>query len=338
VRVAFFAPSLGNEFSFYDVFVDVLRSAAATLDVELDVVDCQRSTERMLERGRTLVRSPRQVDYVLLPNYMGAGVELLPALDAAAVRAFVVPEGLSGGERAVLGEPRGRLQSWLGEILPDDAEAGYRLARALVEERVAPGRPTRVAILSGDQSSAGLARFRGWARLKAERSDVEQASFQYAGWERDKARRAASLMLRSQPEIDVIWAANDAMAMGALEAAREVGRRPGEDVLVGGIDLGYEALRCVAEGSLTVSVGGHFLDGARALVLLHDHYHGRDFEPLSRRSPLVSATSENAARHLRCVEGRCWRQVDFTRFSAARHDRPESPDFSLASLVAALPA
>ncbi len=187
------------------------------------------------------------------------------------MRVLVLAEGFSRGARATLGEPRLKHTNWLGEILPDDAEAGYLLAR--------------------------------------------------------------TLMLRSQPDIDVIWAANDAMALGALDAARTAGRAPGKDLFLGGIDLGYETLVAICEGSLTVSIGGHFLDGARAILLVHDHHRGLDFEPWKIRSPLVSATHENAGRCCRFFEERAWGTVDFTRFSRAGNPHAEPPGFSLDSLV-----
>jgi ABC-type sugar transport system substrate-binding protein len=338
MRTVFLAPSLGVEHSFYDVFADVVEVAAGQLHVSFSKVDCGRTAERFLECGRALAREARPPDYVLLPDYMDAARELVPALDGAGVRVFLVAEGLSGAARAVLGGPRQNHPNWLGEILPDDTEAGYLLAKTLVragrEAGIGAGRgKIQVGILSGDQSSAGLARFRGWARLKREDPGVEQASFQYAAWERDRARSATTLMLRSQPQIGVIWAANDAMALGALDAAREAGRVPGKDILLGGIDLGHEALVAVSEGSLAVSIGGHFLDGARALLLAHDHHHGRDFEPWTRRSPLVSATPESAAGYRRFVEARGWREVDFTRFSRTVRPDGEPPDFSLDSIL-----
>jgi len=336
-RVAFLAPSLGLEHGFYDVFTDVMKAAAGQLGIALQVVDCGKSAARMLESGSALAQSARRPDYVLLPDYLGTGQQLLPVLDGAGLRVLVLAEGFSRGARATLGEPRLKHRNWLGEILPDDTQAGYLLARTLTraarKRRTAEHPKVHVGILSGDQSSAGLARFRGWARLKAEAPDVEQASFQYAAWERDTARSAAALMLRSRAEIDVIWAANDAMALGALDAVRDAGRAPGKDVLLGGIDLSYEALVATDEGSLTVSIGGHFLDGARAILLVHDHHHGLDFEPWSRRSPLVSATPENAGPYCRFVESRAWRAVDFTRFSRARNSGAPTPDFSLESLV-----
>jgi ABC-type sugar transport system substrate-binding protein len=338
MKAMFLAPSLGLEYGFYDVFTDIMRVAATQLGIDLEVADCGKSADRMIDCARVLEDPARRPDYVLLPDYMGCGRDLLPMLDAAGVGVFFVAEVIAGGARATHGEPRGKYSRWLGEIVPGDDEAGYLLAKTLTREARARARTStdgkiHVGILSGDQSAAGLARFRGWHRLMGEEPDVERASFQYASWEREPAKGATALMLRSHPEIGVIWAANDAMALGAAAALREASRVPGKDVLLGGIDLGYEALVGVCEGTLAVSIGGHFLDGARALILLHDHHRGQDFEPWSRSSPLVVATAENAERYRRFVERRAWRAVDFTRFSRVRNPGADTPELSLESIV-----
>jgi hypothetical protein len=336
MKVAFLAPCLSIQGSFYDVFTDILRCAASQLGVELDVIDCSHSAERLVDEGRRLAGTSHGPDYVLLPDYLGSGRTLLPILDEAGLRVFFVVECLTKGARATHGEPRQKHRNWLGEIVPTDLDAGYCLAKTLTSQARAQGArdgKIQVGILSGDQSTAGNARFQGWLRLLSAEPDVQQTSFQYAGWERGPAKSAAALMLRSHPEIGVIWAANDAMALGAVEAVREAGRAPGEEVLLGGVDLGHEALVAVDEGSLAVSIGGHCLDGARALILLHDHFKGRDFDPWSRPSSLVSVTAENVGRYRRLFEGRAWGSFDFSRFSRIKNPSLQQADFSIESLL-----
>lgn len=45
-----------------------------------------------------------------------------------------------------------------------------------------------------------------------------------------------SVLFRRYPQTTAIWNASDGMALGAIEAARNAGRTPGEDVIVGGVD------------------------------------------------------------------------------------------------------
>jgi ABC-type sugar transport system substrate-binding protein len=190
-----------------------------------------------------------------------------------------------------------------------------------------------VGVLCGDQTTAGQALFQGWLNLRKERLDVVQVSVQNAAWEEREARSAAALMLRAHPEVTVVWAANDSMALGALDAVRAVGKEPGVDVLVGGMDLLARALERVADGQMTVTLGGHVLDGARSLLLVHDHLQGQDFEPFVQRSLLEPVTAALAPSYLRFLEQQAWRRVDFERFSRARRLGARAPALTFASLL-----
>ncbi|HEX8536538.1 MAG TPA: substrate-binding domain-containing protein, partial [Cystobacter sp.] len=149
-------------------------------------------------------------------------------------------------------------------------------------------------------------------------------------------QRKTFLLLRRYPELQAVWAANDDLAMGALQALEEAGRRPGEDVLVGGIDWTPEALEAVRAGRLVTSLGGHFLEGAWALVLLSDHHQGRDFasERLDWSTAFLPATRANVAGYLELLARPDWEAFDFRAFSKAANPRLKHYDFSLQTLFA----
>ena len=48
-----------------------------------------------------------------------------------------------------------------------------------------------------------------------------------ASWMSDVALRKTTLLLRRYPKLQAFWAANDVMALAALRALEEAGRRPG---------------------------------------------------------------------------------------------------------------
>jgi hypothetical protein len=121
------------------------------------------------------------------------------------------------------------------------------------------------------------------------------------------------------------------MALGALTAATAAGRRPGQDILIGGIDLMDRALTEVGRGTLEVSIGGHLIDGVRALILLHDHHEARDLERATRTTHLVAVKADEASRYLDLIQNRAWRTADFTRFSRRRN--PDAAELTLQGLL-----
>ena len=326
MKVTFVAPNIGITGTFYEIFTDFLSTAARQLKVELDVVDATKNRDNLLSRARAI--ASQRPDYMLVANYMSVGQELLAANAAAGVQTFFVVEALSGGELGSLASGTNRT-GYLGQIVPDDVEAGKMLAEILAEAARARGLADaagklHVGAIAGEHTQAGNARFRGLQSVLKQQREVVQAAFQYGAWEEAPAKDVAALMLKTAPQIRILWCANDAMALGALAAAVEAGRQPGKDILIGGIDLMDRALAEMAAGRIEVSIGGHVVDGIRALLLLYDHHEKHDLKPESRTTHLVAVRRDQADRYLRFMKDRAWRNVDFTRFSRVRN--PQAPE------------
>ncbi len=338
MKVAFLAPNVGNPGTFYGIFGDILSAAARQLRVEIELVDATKQRETMLARARAAVATSKRPDYMLLVNYMSVGQGVLASNAAAGVGTFFVVEGMASGELGTIGTVAGKPSGYLGQILPDDVEAGKMLGEILTSAARSRGLVDAAGVvhagaIAGEHTQAGNARFRGWQTVVKEHADVVQTGFQYGAWEEEPAKAVAALMLRAAPQISVLWCANDAMALGALAAAVEAGRHPGKDLLIGGIDLVDRALAEVASGRLEVSIGGHLVDGARALVLLHDHHEKRDLAPQARTTHLVAVRAQQAERYLRFVEERAWHEVDFTRFSRVMSPGGKAAELSLEALM-----
>jgi ABC-type sugar transport system substrate-binding protein len=339
MKVMLLAPNVGNPGTFYDIFSDFLRVAARQLRVEIEFVDATKQRETLLVRAREAVAAAKKPDFMLLVNYMSVGQEVLAANTAAGIGTFFVVEGMGGGELSTLTAAGGQPGGYLGQIVPDDVEAGKMLGEALTSAARARGLVdasgmVHVGAIAGEHTQAGNARFRGWQAVLKEHADVLQAGFQYGAWEEEPAKAVAALMLRAAPRISVLWCANDAMALGALAAAVEAGRHPGKDILIGGIDLVDRALAEVAAGRLEVSIGGHMVDGARAVVLLYDHHQKHDLTPQTRTTHLVAVRQPQAERYLRFMKERAWHSADFTRFSRVTNPAARS-EVSLEGLMGA---
>jgi len=81
---------------------------------------------------------------------------------------------------------------------------------------------------------------------------VKIVASQTANWERDQGFTVFQNMLQAHPEIDTVFACNDLMALGALEAIRAA-RRAGS-IRVIGFDAIEDARRAIADGTMAGSV------------------------------------------------------------------------------------
>jgi hypothetical protein len=317
--------------------------AARSLQVDLEVIECggaeqAAETEEMARVARELARRPVRPHYAIVSNTRFTALATIPILASAGIKTFLITEGLFFAERRELGDPGGKHPNWIGELLPDDEAAGARLGSIVIDAaraqgKVAPDGKVHVVGLNGTQTIASVMRYKGLKDLAAARDDVVLHDVLPALWSRSEAQRITRDLLQRFPETTAIWAANDTMALGAAEVAAELGRPPGKDVFVGGIDWAPFAFEKIEEGVFTASLGGHFLDGAWALTMLHDHHQGQTLEQPRSRSTWAAATAENLASYRKLYDETRWSKIDFTRFSRARNPELKAYDFSVESAL-----
>jgi ribose transport system substrate-binding protein len=144
---------------------------------------------------------------------------------------------------------------------------GGRIAGRFVAERL--GGQGRVAIVEGIPGhETGDSRLAGFRESIAEHPGITIVSSQTANWERDQAFNATQNVLQSHPDIDAIFAANDIMALGAVEAVAAAGRT-GEIVVVG-FDALEDARTAIDEGRMDATIAQYPREMGRLAVISAD--------------------------------------------------------------------
>jgi ribose transport system substrate-binding protein len=139
----------------------------------------------------------------------------------------------------------GKVVTFVGS---DDVEVGYKEARALFAKLDGKG---EVVVIEGIPSSpTSRDRSRGFARALAEFPGIELLESGVGNYARTDARTVMSAMLKNHPQIDGVIAANDAMALGALDVMRDAGRMA---TVVGANGI-LEAVKQIDAGALLASV------------------------------------------------------------------------------------
>lgn len=113
----------------------------------------------------------------------------------------------------------GKMLTFVGS---DDVAVGYKAASALILGLAGEG---RIVALDGTPS-ARTARDRtvGLRRALGENPGVALLGSRIGYLQAAPARTAMAELLKDHPQIDGVWAANDVMAFGALEALADTGR------------------------------------------------------------------------------------------------------------------
>ena len=69
-----------------------------------------------------------------------------------------------------------------------------------------------------------------------------------------KIKSVMEAMLKSQPKIDVVYAHNDDMGLGAIEAIEAAGKVPGKDIKIITVDAVKDGMTALSEGKINFIV------------------------------------------------------------------------------------
>ncbi len=307
---------------FWRTVGEFAEAVADDLGIRLETLYANRNHVRMVEQGRRVLQRDELPDYLLVVNEKRSAQPLLEAAAGKDVDVMLIMNALLPDQVEALGQARGRIDNWIGTLLPDNRFAGYKIAEEIIHaarRRNSADTPVHLGAIAGDEGTyASLERVRGLKQAAQDHDDVTIEQITMGHWRHDKAEQKTSGMLARYPDLNAIWAANDPMAYGAIRAIRDAGLAPGEDVLVGGLNLEKRALEHVRDDEMVVSVGGHFMTAGWALVLLYDHHHGHDFaDELDRVGERIFGfvTKDNVDRYQQRLGDQDWHEIDFRRFT-----------------------
>ncbi len=334
IVIDFFSPR-NSEDMFWSKFTGFMQEAVNDLGMKMNVHYADGNHLKMVEQVKEVIGRGNS-SVLVFQNFKKQGSVIVQLAEKAKIPAFVVNAGFEKDEQ--MGRPREKYRYWIGEVVPDDVEAGYQLARILADQgkKSTDGKIHMVALSGNIADTASIKRVKGLKRAVKHRRDIILEQVFSTDWSSSISREKFCLFKKSRyPLTTVVWAAGDAVALGVAEGSRELDCRIGYDVVTGGIDWSEEGLRAVKEGSLHVSMGGHFMDGAWAAVMIHDYFNGKDFARygLQVRSKMYPITRRNADAYLQKLKSKNWHRINFKSFSRVYNPRIGKYDFGLSTLL-----
>lgn len=161
---------------------------------------------------------------------------------------------------------------WVAHIAFDGISAGEFTAEALFKKMGGKGKI--VALKGMLANSIAIDRYKGLENTLKKYPDVKLVAVDTAEWDRAKAFEKMKSFLVANPDIGGVWAANDNMALGALEALR-AGGLAGK-VMVTGVDGIDEMLTAVQKGEAAATVlNDSFWQGGIGLALANAARSGK---------------------------------------------------------------
>ncbi|MFD9408632.1 ABC transporter substrate-binding protein [Streptomyces sp. NPDC059989] len=221
-----------------------VQEAAKKAGISLKFSDGQQKQENQIKAIRNFIQ--QKVDVIAFSPVVESGWDtvLKEAKDAG------IPVILT--DRAVDTKDAALYKTFLGsDFVKEGKSAGEWLAGAYANE---PG-PVNIVELQGTTGSAPANdRKAGFADVIRADGKFKIVASQSGDFTRAKGKEVMQAFLKSQKDIDVLYAHNDDMALGAIQAIEESGKKPGTDIKVISVDGIKDAFVAMTEGKINVVV------------------------------------------------------------------------------------
>ncbi|MDN4472954.1 ABC transporter substrate-binding protein [Demequina zhanjiangensis] len=154
--------------------------------------------------------------------------------------------------------------SWVGlDFQLEGQKAGEWAAETFTE-------PTNMVVLEGTTGSAPANDRATGFDMAIEGTPIEKIDSQTGDFTRDGGKTVMESFLQKYgaDEIDLVYAHNDDMALGAIEAIEAAGAVPGEDIMIVSIDAVHDGMQALADGKINYIVECNPLLGDKAAELV----------------------------------------------------------------------
>lgn len=233
-RVGLSLSTLNNP--FFVTLRDGAQQMADELGIALIVADAQDNPAKQLNDMEDLIQ--QRVHMILVnPTDSDAIVTAVEAANDAGIPVITVDRGANGGKV-------------LAHIASDNV-AGGRMAGEYVASLIgASGNVVELEGILG--TSAARDRGRGFNEVIATYPGIRVVARQTANFNRAEGLIVMENILQAQPNIQAVFAHNDEMALGAIEAIKSAGKLG--EIMVVGFDAVDDAVAAVQNGEMAATV------------------------------------------------------------------------------------
>jgi len=267
---------------------DSVRNAAREANMDVLMEDTKYRQENQVATLRSFVR--QRVDVIVFAPVVESGWDLvLREIRSAGIPVILMDRNIEVSDSSL----------YLSHVGSDFVEEGRRAGSWLLEHtRDEPGEIAILELRGSDGSAPANDRKLGFAQAIAGDPRYRIVESQSGDFYRARARVITANYLAGEGHrIRAIFAHNDGMAMGGIDAVEAAGLKPGIDVLVIAVEGSREGLEAIVAGKLNLSVECNPLLGPQLIAVAKDAISGKQV-PRRVVTQETAFTRENAVAEL----------------------------------------
>lgn len=259
---------------FFVTLKNGILKEAKKKGMDVIVVDAQNDSTKQVNNIEDLIQQ-------------GVDVLLINPTDSAAISTAVKSANKMG--IPVITIDRSADEGNVATFVASDNIKGGKMAANYIIDQV--GEKAKVVELEG-QPGASATRERGAGFHSIADKKLDIVARQAADFDRSKGLNVMENILQSQKNIQAVFAHNDEMALGAIEAIKSSGR----DIVVIGFDGNDDAIKAIKKGKLSATVAQQpELIGQKSIQAAIDVLQGKKVEK-KIAVPLKLVTKENVSK------------------------------------------
>jgi galactofuranose transport system substrate-binding protein len=259
---------IGAESEWRTANTTSIQSAAKDAGIDLRFSDAQQKQENQIKALRSFIA--QRVDVIAFSPVVETGWEtVLREAKAAQIPVILTDRAVEVSDDSL----------YLSLIGSDFVEEGRRAGRWLLEHTKDKTGDIHIVELQGTVGSAPANdRKKGFAEIISADPRYKIIRSQTGDFTRAKGKEVMEAFLKAEGnqaggrKIDILFAHNDDMAIGAIQAIEEAGLKPGTDITIISIDGVKGAFEAMIAGKLNVSVecspllGPQLMDAVKEVV------------------------------------------------------------------------
>jgi simple sugar transport system substrate-binding protein len=233
---------VGSESGWRSANTDSIKSSAEEYKVDLQFTSAEGDQAKQISSIKTFIT--QGVDLIAFSPVVETGWDAV--LQEA--KAADIPVVLT--DRSVDSDPS-LYKTFIGSDFIVEGEK----AATWAQEEFADADKVNMVVLEGTTGSAPANdRATGWANVLGSDAKFTTLASQTGDFTRDGGKKVMEGFLATYPDIDLVYAHNDDMGLGAIEAIEAAGKVPGKDIKIVTIDAVKAGMEALAAGKINFIV------------------------------------------------------------------------------------
>ncbi|WP_342549228.1 ABC transporter substrate-binding protein [Paenibacillus sp. FSL P2-0089] len=259
---------VGAESGWRSANTKSIQDSAKEAGYTLKFSDAQQKQENQIKALRSFIQ--QKVDVISFSPVVESGWDTV----LKEAKAAGIPVVLT--DRAVDSKDTSLYVTFLGS---DFVEEGRKAGKWLTEQYKDASEDVNIVELQGTTGSAPANdRMAGFAETIKDNPHLKVIASQTGDFTRAKGKEVMQAFLKANKDIDVLYAHNDDMALGAIQAIEAAGLKPGQDIKIISVDAVKDGMQAASEGKINFIVECNPLLGPQLMQVVKDVVDGKPVE------------------------------------------------------------